>query len=223
MSELAKSYGELIKKRRSFLNLRQSDLAIFLSTNIQGISKLENDQIKIDCVTLNELLKVLKIDIISFINKDIKAPITNNFDNFNSSLFAKSLEYYRKLNYYSVLNVSEATYISRYKLSKMEQNETSVYLEDFLILASFYHLDYETFFYSKNSNLFYKIDNKEKNEGIVNFKNVINMTYLVCGLIALSSIFFNGLSTKLIVADYYETNNELIERNFDEAYTYEKL
>lgn len=77
-----KTYGELIRKRRTLLNLKQADLSIFLGVNKQMISKYENDQVDLPCKVLNELLKILKMDLKSFIEFKVNSKIVNDFKNF---------------------------------------------------------------------------------------------------------------------------------------------
>lgn len=68
---------------------------------------------------------------------------------FCSDLFAKSIIYYRKKDYYSLSEISKAININRNKLSKIENNETDISLTTFIALANFFKVDYEDFFILK--------------------------------------------------------------------------
>lgn len=211
-----KTYGELIRKRRTLLNLKQADLSIFLGVNKQMISKYENDQVDLPCKVLNELLKVLKMDLKSFIEFKVNSKIANDFKNFSSDLFAKSIIYYRKKDYYSLSEISKAININRNKLSKIENNETDISLTTFIALANFFKVDYEDFFYSKNSNLYFKVKEKEENEEIVDItkRSYFKNCYIVSGVLLAVLIVFEGANTNVRFVDYLESEKETINKNF---------
>lgn len=208
------TYGALIRERRTLLNLKQADLARFLNINKQVISRYENDQADIDCETLNELLKILKIDIKSFIYKDVNAPIKENFNNFNGYLFAKSITYYRRKDYLSLSEVSKITDINRNRLTRIENYESNVDLFTFIKLADFFNVDYEDFFYSKHSNLYFKLDEKDKEIKEVRKGHYFKMCYVICSVILSISIIFEGANSNVRFIDYYDANIETINNNF---------
>ncbi len=64
-----KEIGELIKKRREFLNLRQADLSELSSVTIKTIHLVEQGTSNPSFVTLSKLSEVLGLEILLQVKK----------------------------------------------------------------------------------------------------------------------------------------------------------
>lgn len=166
------TYGEFIKELRAKNKLSQKDLASKLSLSFQTISKYENNQLKIDINLIGKLCKIFNVDVTSFLNKEDK--LENNFatnHEFNYSKFLLTLSYYKEKYMISWKDLAFKTNIPISRISKIENNEALIRIDEFIKLADFFNVDYTYFYFSINPN-----EVNISNEGILttNNKNLEN-------------------------------------------------
>ncbi len=160
------TYGEYIKRRRVELGLSQTDLAKVLSCSYQAISKYENDLVNIDLSFINKLAKALKVDVESFLLKKYEKnnDFTENYT-FDSERLAKSIIFLREKKMISQKDLAKEIGISATRLSKIEQCNSNLKIEEFLKIAEFFNVNITSFYYTiDEKELFNKNDNKENEE-----------------------------------------------------------
>ncbi len=161
-----KTYGEFIKELRLRSQMSQKELGRKLSLSFQAISRYENNKINIDIFQVGKLCQIFNVDVSSFLKKEDKC--TNNLalnHNFDYLKFINSLSYYREKELISLKSLGNKIGISPTKLSKIENNETLIKIDEFIKLADYFKVDYSLFYFGLNS------FDEEKGEG--NKENIV--------------------------------------------------
>ena len=91
--------GHKIKKVRELRNFTQEYMATQLSLSQEGYSKIEADKTKVSLERIEQIAKVLNIDLLDLLNFDEKY-VFNNFSSFQQNIkneYGKSTEVEKEL------------------------------------------------------------------------------------------------------------------------------
>ena len=142
-------YGEFIKDRRIKLGLSQQALANVLQCSYQAISKYERDLVRLDISLLSKLASVLELDVESFILK--KEEKLNDYASkfsFDYQKFTTRLVYLREKREIPQKVAAKSIGIKASRLSKLENGQAVIKIEEFIALANYYEVSLTSFYYA---------------------------------------------------------------------------
>ena len=175
------TYGEFIKELRIKNKLSQKDLASLLSLSFQTISKYETNKLNIDISLVSKLCRIFKIDVTSFFNKEGKEEndYALNHD-FNYSTFLLTLSFYKEKSMISWKDLAIKVNIPSSRLSKIENNETLIRIDEFIKLANYFNVDYGSFYFGLDLKEYSKklkevLKNNSSNTNVNNLNNNTNI------------------------------------------------
>ena len=140
--------GDFLKKRRLELNLSLANVGEAISYTPQAISRFEKGQVRVDICLLADLAKVLHCNVSSFFTL-VLIEKNEGFREFDISLFAKALCFYREKELYTHTSLGEKAGISKAKIGKWEKGENLPNIDEFKSLCEILKVDYETLYFGK--------------------------------------------------------------------------
>ena len=152
--------GEFIYQRRKSLGLSQKDIADFLAVSVSSVFKWEKNERLPDLTLFGGLAKILKVDIESLV--DCKEALNNSYDDeneFNIEAFSKFFATQRKINNYSLIDLSEKLNISYQTISKWEKQESLPNIYTLKQCSELFHISLVELYYGKS---FYTVEQNNK-------------------------------------------------------------
>jgi len=210
------SLGKFIVERRKELGLSQKDLADFLNVSIPTISKWENDERIPDLSIFGELAKLLKVDLESLLNYDVKLNNSYDIDNtFDIKQFSKYFIYLRKINNLSLVALAEKLNIRYQTISKWENEESVPNIFVLKECAKIFKVPISEIYYGKKFNIneeVIELPSKPKNNKLI-FITLFSVFILLITLIVIYMIdndeknSLSDNSSSLIISNSTNTNS----------------
>ncbi len=210
--EINLTYGEFIKKRRSELNLLQTDLASFLNVTPQTISKYEKDECVVSFDLIGKLCKILKIDISSYFYKinSYENRLAEKYD-FDDTKFTFNLKNIRNDLHIKQQTLIEEINISSSRYSNIETGKSLPTYDEFLKLATFFNLKIDYFYFGLNqTEIIVNELNNKKNDNKRNFLKSKNLNLILSLSVVINLILAISLLAIIIPTVKNSSNDQLI-------------
>lgn len=189
-NKVFKTYGELIKYKRNYLNFSRQEMADYFSISLQTYIDYENDVNEIKFSYIGMLCKKLKIDLVSFLNK--KDEMNNDYCEryeFDVDKFTLYLRFARDEKNLSQLQVAKDLNMSNIRVSRIENGTFLPTIDEFKKIGAYLNLDLNYLYFGFNYLEIEKLVKEKKNEEKYHFytdnKFLVLLTIILSLLIIL--------------------------------------